>query len=284
MNAFDYENDPITKEQVAALHQLLGDEWSDSARDGFLVISGRFIDETSTDRTLELASLFQTQLPSGRRVLRQSLEALFEHVGSLERFEQDFPVYINDPVYGSLGVFPQLPIIGIRHIYSKLYRLFDTNAVVYGSAPAESVKDYIIRTGRLPLLAPFPNWILREKSRIYWCSNQEFSSPDVAREALQILTSWKSDCRIRATLPASSLEGLVFVAYSGVYEYPAYVTNLSKNGDAFAGYNIEIVASDHPEMTGGGLQVGVVGEPPVARLEQWSDVDSTWTLLWENQL
>jgi hypothetical protein len=282
LDAFDYENDPITAEQVANLRNLLGDQWSDKARDGFLVVAGRFVDETSTDRTGELAPLFGTDRPEGKRVLRESLEALFDYVGSLKKFEHDYPVYINDPIHGSLGVFPQLPIIGIHKIHPNLYRLFDTRALVYRSPAGESVRDYIIRTGTLPLMNPFSSWILREKPRIYWCSHLRYSTPAEARAALQILDSWGSDCKMRATLPTDSLDGQVFVAYSGVAEYPKNVINLSKHGDVFAGYNVELLASDHPELPGGGMQVGVVGEPRVSALEEWSETHNGWISVWKN--
>ena len=66
MDPFDYINDPIAVEQMVTLRRLLGDEWTDTARDGFLVVAGRFIDDTSTDRTDELHALFDTDNPAGR--------------------------------------------------------------------------------------------------------------------------------------------------------------------------------------------------------------------------
>jgi hypothetical protein len=284
MYAFDFVNDPITAGQIAVLRQLLGEEWTDKARDGFLAISGRFVDETSTDRTEELQPLFRTESPEGRRALRDSLETLLDFVGSLESFEAKYPVYINDPVHGSVGLFPQLPIVGIHKIHPELYRLFDTNAEVRGSPAKEKVRDYIVRTGKLPRMEPFNGLVLRNKPHIYWCSHERYESPLASRDALQILESWKSDCRMRATLPSSSLNGKVFVAYSGVVEYPPHTVNLSKNGDVFAGYNVEVRASDHPELPGGGLQVGVVGEPLVALLEAWSEDRQAWVKIWTNTI
>ena len=278
MDTFDYINDPFTAQQVSTLSALLQSQWTEKARDGFLVISGRFIDETGTDRTDELRPLFHTDTPQGRRSLRLSLEALFDAVGSLEKLEADYPVYINDPVHGSLGVFPQLPILGIDTLASNIYRLFDSNAVVYNSA--ELVRDYIARTGKLPEVPPPASLILRKKAHMYWCSFEHYESPAASRAALQILEKWNSDCKMRATLPTSPLKRLAFVAYSGVSEYPPDVKNLSKNPPAFAGYNVEVKASDHPELPGGGLQIGVVGEPPVTVLEEWRDDKSAWIEVW----
>ena len=278
MDTFDYINDPLTAGQIATLAALLQGEWTEKAREGFLVISGRFIDETGTDRTDELGSLFRTDTPRGRLSLRLSLETLFDAVGSLEKFEGDYPVYINDPVHGSLGVFPQLPIVGIHTLEPNVYRLFDSNAVVYKGT--ELVRDYIARMGKLPVMPPPASLILREKARMYWCSFESYESPAASRAALQILEKWKSDCKMRATLPAAELEGLAFVAYSGVSEYPPHVKNLSKNPPTFAGYNVELKASDHPELPGGGLQIGVVGEPSVTLLEEWRDDENAWIEVW----
>ncbi|MGO8936665.1 MAG: protease pro-enzyme activation domain-containing protein, partial [Mycobacterium sp.] len=105
----DFVDDPITPAQVEILTGLLGDQWSKKARDGFLVISGRFVDDMGIDRTEELATLFQTQSVAGRLALRRSLERLLDFVRSLRQYEQDYPVLINDPQYGSVPAFPQLP-------------------------------------------------------------------------------------------------------------------------------------------------------------------------------
>lgn len=123
MDTFDFTNDPLTAAQVETLVSLLGEQWSEKARNGFLVTSGRFVDEFGGDRTEELGVLYKTDLLPGRVALRCSLEALLDSVGSLTQFERDFPVLINDPERGSLGVFPQLPILGIEKIASKLFRV-----------------------------------------------------------------------------------------------------------------------------------------------------------------
>jgi hypothetical protein len=278
LDTFDYVNDPLTAEQMSTLTALLKGEWTEKARDGFLVISGRFIDETGTDRTTELRPLFHTDTPQGRLSLRLSLETLFDAVGSLEQFEADYPVYINDPVHGSLGVFPQLPIIGIHTLQPDIYRLFDSNAVVYGST--ELVRNYIARTGKLPAMPRLASLILRKKAHMYWCSFERYESPTASRAALQILEKWNSDCKMRSTLPTADLDRLAFVAYSGVYEYPPHLKNLSKNPPSFAGYNVELEVSDHPELPGGGLQIGVVGEPLVTLLEEWRDDENAWIAVW----
>jgi len=280
MDTFDYINDPLTAEQVATLRTLLGDDWTDKARDGFLVISGRFVDEIGNDRTDELRPLFLTKTAAGRKALRDSLETLFNFVGSLNQFEADYPIFINDPVHGSLGSFPQLPIIGIHTLHSALYRLFDSKALVYGNPVQELVRDFIIRTGKLPFVPPPSGLVLRQKPRMYWCSFERYESPSASRSALQILEKWKSDCRMRATLPTANLEGKVFVAYSGVSEYPPYLMSVSGAGHAFAGYNVELKAADHPDLPGGGLQVGVVGEPSVSLLEEWRDEEASWVTIW----
>ncbi len=74
MDTFDYINDPLTAEQMSTLAALLQDEWTEKARNGFLVISGRFIDETGTDRTEELGPLFHTDTPQGRLWRSESLQ------------------------------------------------------------------------------------------------------------------------------------------------------------------------------------------------------------------
>lgn len=280
VDTFDYVNDPLTAAQVATLADLLQAEWTDKARDGFLVMSGRFIDETGWDRTGELRPLFHTDTPEGRRALRLSLETLFDAVGSLQRFENEYPVHINDPVNGSLGLFPQLPIVGISTLRPDVYRLFDSNLVVYRSADGELVRHYIARAGQLPPMPPPAGLILRQKPTMYWCSFDKYDNPTASRAALQILDEWNSDCHLRATLPTRDLDGAAYVAYSGVKEYRPGVKNLSNNPPVFAGYNVEVTVSDHPALRGGGLQIGVVGAPVVSRLEEWRDDENAWIEIW----
>ena len=280
MDSFDYINDPVAAEQVATLRELLKEAWTDKSRDGFLVTAGRFIDEMGHDRTGELQLLFRTETAAGREALRASLETLFDFVGSLDRFETDYPIYINDPVHGSVGAFPQVPIIGIHALHTALYRLFDSKGAVYGSLSRELVRDYIVRTGRLPLIPPQPGLVLRQKPRMYWCSVERYDTLAASRAALQILAKWNSDCRLRATIPTIGLEERAFVAYSGVTEYPPDATIAPGAGHAFAGYNVELKATDHPELPGGGLQVGLVDEPRVSVLEEWRDDQGAWATIW----
>ncbi len=280
-HSFDDESDPITAEQITTLRRLLDEEWSDKAKKGFLVIAGRFVDWTGTDRTAELAPLFRTDSAVGKRALRESLEALLDSVGSLKKFVRDYPVYVNHPKFGSVGAYPQLPILGISKLYPVLYRLFGTADTVFNSSTHETVRDYIVRTGRLPRVELFPGWVLRKKPYFYWCSYEQFATPNEAKSALQIIEKWSRDCKMRATLPTEGLNGLVFVAYSGVSEYPEYLINKSKDKtDSFAGYNVELLTTDHPELPGGGMQVAVVGEPKVVLLEEWSDTRNTWEMIY----
>jgi hypothetical protein len=159
MDTFDFTDDPITAAQIQTLVSLLGEQWSEKARDGFLVTSGRFVTDFGADRTQELASVYKTHLPQGRLALRNSLEALFDSVGSLAQFERDFPVYINDPKHGSLGVFPQLPILGIEKLTPQLYRSMDSRALLDKTQP---LRDFIMEERKLPFLAPPPYLVLRK--------------------------------------------------------------------------------------------------------------------------
>ncbi len=210
IDTFDFVNDPITAAQVEVLASLLGEEWSEEARDGFLVISGRFVDEFGNDRTEDLARVFKTHLAPGRRALKRSLEKLFSFIGSLHRFEIDYPVLINDPVVGSQAVFPQLPISGIEEITTELYRVVDSGAKVQGTA--DLVRDYIIHEGKLPYLSPPAGLVLRKKPRMHWCSYERYESPAATRSALQILPNWNTDCKLRATILTTQVRESVFVS------------------------------------------------------------------------
>jgi hypothetical protein len=268
MDTFDFVNDPLTAAQVQTLASLLADQWSDKARDGFLVFSGRLLDDFGNDRTEELGVLYKTDQWQGRVALRRSLEALFDSVGSLVKFESDFPVYINEPEHGSLGVFPQLPVLGIEEIASKVYRVMDSRAVVHGTE--EPVRAFILREHRLPHLEPPTHLILRQKLRVHWCSYECYESPSATSSALQILPAWNTDCKLRATLPTAGMEGSAYVAYNGDRKYA------DDRPGAFAGYFLEVRAQDHPDLPGGGLQIGVVGSPKVATLEEWNDARDRW--------
>ena len=275
MDPFDFENDPITADQVASLANLLGEEWSDKARDGFLVISGRFVDELGDHRTAELASLYKTDQPCGRLSLRRSLESLLDFVGSLRQFELDYPIFINDPQRGSVPAFPQLPVLGIAEITPTLYRAVDSKATVFGTK--EPLRDFIAREGKLPYLPAPRSLVLRVKPRIHWCSYERFETPAATQASLQILSKYGNDCQLRATLPTTDLDGSVFVAFNGDTEYRDYQPGESM---AFAGYYVEMKTQDHPELPGGGLQVAVFGSPKVAQLEEWVEAENRWSTVW----
>lgn len=275
MDSFDFVNDPITASQVGILAALLGDQWSEQARDGFLIVSGRFVDHTGGDRTDELARLFQTQSAAGRVALRASLERLLDVVGSLEQYEQDYPVLINDPVHGSTPVFPQVPVLGIEELTPHLYRVMDSRAVAYETG--EPMRDFVSRTGALPHLPALSGLVLRAKPRIHWCAYARYDSPSATRDALQILPEYHNDCALRATLPTKGLEGSVYVAYNGDTAYP---DQRPDEQAGFVGYYVEPETQDHTALPGGGLQVGVVGGPKVVLLEEWVGSQNCWTTVW----
>lgn len=290
MDTFDFVNDPITAAQVEIITGLLGDQWSEKARDGFLVISGRFVDSMGNyDRTAEIASLFRTESAAGRVALQRSLEKLLDFVGSLEKYEQDYPVLINDKHLGSMPAFPQLPVLGIETITPNLYRAMDSKSTVYGTK--EPIREFISREGKLPHLPSLTGLVLRAKPRIHWCSYERYDSPSATISALQILPEYGNDCTLRATLPTKSLDDSVFVAFNGDTEYPDGEPDKSwlrwcwwrrKREYKFVGYYVELKTQDHPALPGGGLQVGAVGSPRVSKLEEWSSAESRWSTVWSD--
>jgi hypothetical protein len=272
MDTFDFTDDPITAVQIQTLVSLLGEQWSEKARDGFLVTSGRFINDFGADRTQELAPVYKTCLPQGRLALRNSLEILFDSVGSLAQFERDFPIYINDLQHGSLGVFPQLPILGIEKLTPQLYRSMDSKALVNKT---QLLRDFIMEERKLPFLAPPPHLVLRKKLHIHWCSYEQYESPSAAQSALQILPQWNTDCKLRVTIPTAGLEGTAFITFNGDNKYS------DNTPGTFAGYFFEVQAQDHPELPGGGLQIGLVGSPAVSVLEEWLDSKKQWSTIFQ---
>jgi hypothetical protein len=279
VDAFDYVNDPITAGQVQTLATLLGDQWSDKARDGFLVISGRFVDEWGGDRTDELAYVFEAQSETGRLALRRSLEELLDRVGSLLEYEQNYPVFINDPKHGSVGAFPQLRVLGIQTLRPNLYRVSDSKTVVHGTE--EPLRAFIPRAGKLPHMPAPKEPVLRAKPTMYWCAYERYENPSATLAALQILPEWGSDCRLRATLPTEGLDGFVYMVFNGDKKYRNAESDESKSM-AFAGYYLEPKAQDNPSLPGGGVQVGVVGSPAVRLLEEWSDSEDRWSTVWSD--
>ena len=61
MSKWGDEDDPITAEQIEVLRELLGDELSEVALRGFLIVSPRLVDEFGAHRTQELQSVFRTE-------------------------------------------------------------------------------------------------------------------------------------------------------------------------------------------------------------------------------
>ena len=105
-------------------------------------------------------------------------------------------------------------------------------------------------------------------------SLESLTEPLATRSALQILASWESDCKLRATLPTAELDGSAYVAFNGDTKYE------DGTPGGFAGYFLELKAQDHPELPGGGLQIAVLGAPVVSLLEQWDDAESCWSTIW----
>jgi hypothetical protein len=290
VDTFDFVNDPITAAQVEIVKDLLGDQWSEKARDGFLVISGRFVDSFGNyERTEELAAVFCTESATGRVALRRSLEKLLDFVGSLQKYEQDYPVLINDPQQGSLPAFPQLPVLDIEKLTPNLYRAMDSKAAVYQTK--EPIREFISREGRLPPVPSLTGLILRAKPKTHWCSYERYDSPSDTASALQILPEYGNDCTLRATLSTKGLDDSVFVAFNGDTEYSDQTSNKNlfqrfrwcrkyKKIYKFVGYFVELKTQDHPELPGGGLQVGVVGSPKVVKLEEWNSAESRWSIIW----
>src|ERR1700683_2978970 len=103
-------------------------------------------------------------------------------VGSLHKFERNYPIFVNDPQRGSVPAFPQLPVLGIEGITPKLYRALGSKAVVYDTK--ERLRDFILREGSLPYLPPPKGLVLRQKPLIHWCSYESYESPLATRAAL----------------------------------------------------------------------------------------------------
>lgn len=265
ISEWDKEQDPILQEQVAMLHDMLAGELSRQALEGFIIIAGRLVDTFGNHRTSELAHIFQTDTEVGKAVLRASLEHLNRWVGGYHAYETRYPVTIDQPA------FPLFKIIGIDTLTPCLYRVLDSQKPVYGTT--EPMKEYILRTGQLPPLPTYTEPVLREKPRLHWCSYEKWDDPETTRKALQILPGWGTDCRLRATLPTAALKQSAYVPFSG----PG---NPEDSHLKFDRYYTEIVAQDHPEFSGGGVQIGIEGIPEVDALEQWNGVLHKWETIW----
>jgi hypothetical protein len=263
------EPDPITYEQVRVLYALLGGPASLEELEGFLVICSRLVDEFGGHRTGELADIFRTSTSQGRDVLRQSLRYMNRWVGGLAGYESRFPVTI----IPARPAFPLFKIVGIDKIAPTptLFRVLDSHDTAHRTG--EPVKQFIARTGRLPSVPRQVRPVRRSKPRFHWCSYSAWESPAATREALQILPKWTNDCSLRVSIPASHVSRSAFLAFNGD-------TDPNVGGLKFVKYFYEPVVQDHEPLTGGGLQIGVTGAPRVSMLEEWSEPQHKWNIVW----
>lgn len=261
------EDDPIIKNQIATLLSLLGGVVTESAMEGFLIVCSRFVDEYGNHRTEELADIFRTHKPEGKRALLGSLEYMNRWVGGMQAYERLYPVTIIPP----RPAFPQFKIIGIGGLASRLYRVLDSTGKVYGTN--ETVSEFISRTGRLPAVPVQRRPVRRSKPRFHWCSYEKWDDPDATREALQILPTW-SDCKLRATILTSKMGCSAYVAFNGDREDPG------NKKLRFYKYFYEPLAQDHPPQSGGGPQIALDGQPIVECLERWNTSSRHWEYIW----
>jgi hypothetical protein len=263
------EDDPITRDQAETLVLMLEGLLTEKALEGFLIVCSRLVDEFGNHRTEELSKIFKTHKPEGRRALVRSLEYVNDWVGGMEAYLRLYPVTVIPPN----PAFPQLKIIGIETIEPYLYRIMDSNALVHGTS--ESTKTYIQRTGNLPSVPIQTVPVLRSKPIYHWCSYEKWVSPDITRDALQILPEWHNNCQLRATISTANAADSAFVAFNGDREDP------SNSNLRFYKYFFEPLAQDHPALGGGGPQVGLDGEPLVETLEEWDEAAKVWTTVWD---
>jgi len=202
------EDDPITRDQAETLITMLGEQLTEKAFEGFVIICSRLVDEFGNHRTSELANVFRTTNPEGQRALVRSLEHINAWVGGIEAYIRLYPVTTKPPN----PAFPQLKILGIDTIEPFLYRVMDSNAVVRGTS--ELTKDYIQRTGR-PKSRFRPFRCFRSKPIYHWCTYTTWDTPDATRDALQILPEWQNNCRLRATILTSNVAESAFMAFNG---------------------------------------------------------------------
>jgi hypothetical protein len=278
-----WESDEITDEQVRVLFTLIGSPVLDEELEGFLVVCFRLVDEFGDHRTRELADIFRTSTPEGRDALRQSLRYMNRWVGGLAGYESRFPVTIKPP----RPAFPLFKIIGIDRITQTLFRVLDSHDSV--GSPGEPVKQFIARTGRLPGRPRQVRPVRRSKPWFHWCSYSAWESPSATREALQILPKWGSDCSLRASIPTSHVSRSTFLCFNGDLPIPlTYDEDPDPNKKPgkprhlkFVKYFYAPLALDHETLPGGGLQIGVTGAPPVSMLEEWSERQHKWNIIWQ---
>jgi len=265
------EDDPITRDQYDVLEGLMGDLLTETAVEGFLIVCSRFVEEFGDHRTAELARIFHTDRPEGKQALLQSLEHMCQWVGGMEGYERDYPVEI----IPAKPAFPQFRIVGIENLSPVLYRVLDSTRTVTRENK-EPLVDFIVRTGRLPPVPKQLAPVRRDKADFHWCAYEAWPTPQVTREALQILPDW-SDCRLRATLRTQDVAHSAYVAFNGDRHRP-------EKGERelhFYNYFYEPLAQDHPELPGGAVQIAVDGEPPVQTLELFDDESLAWRIVFD---
>jgi len=265
------EDDPVSREQYDLLESLLGDRLTETAVEGFLIVSPRYVDEFGNHRTAELARVFDTDRAEGKQALLKSLEHLCRWVGGMEAYEREYPVEI----VPARPAFPQFRILGIEALSPVLYRVLDSTRTV-NRQDQEPLADFIIRTGRLPAVPKQLAPVRRDKADFHWCSYGAWATPLATQEALQILPKW-SDCKLRATLKTAAIAQSAYVAFNGDRHRPP-------NGERelqFYNYFYEPIAQDHPGLPGGAVQIAVDGAPPVHTLELFDDRSMSWRVVYE---
>ena len=274
-----WQPDPITDEQVRVLFVLLGRPVLDEELEGFLIVCSRLVDEFGSHRTHELADIFRTSTTSeGRDVLRQSLRYMNRWVGGLAGYESRFPVTIKP----ARPAFPLLKIVGIDRIAQTLFRVLGSHDTV--GSPGEPVKQFITRTGRLPGVPRQVRPVRRSKPRFHWCSYSAWESPSATREALQILPKW-SDCSLRVSIPAAHVSRSAFLTFNGDTDpdngplkfVKYFYEPKAQDHESLPGGRLQ---QDHESLPGGGLQIGVAGAPRVSVLEEWSERQHKWNIVW----
>jgi hypothetical protein len=268
ISKWDNNDDPITREQVEILNDILKEQLTEEALEGFLVVCSRLVDEFGSHRTNELVKIFKTDSYVGKEVLRISLEYVCHWVGGMKGYIERYPVTIIPP----RPAFPLFKIIDIHLLADCIYRVFDSKAAVYPTR--ELIKDYVIRTGRLPAVPRQRHPVRRSKPRFHWCSYEAWPTPNLTRTALQILPEWGNDCGLRVELSTYNVKRSAYVAFNGD-QYDPENSKLR-----FYKYFYEPLAQDHPSLLGGGPQIGIEGSPLVNVLEEWDDSAQRWERLW----
>jgi hypothetical protein len=252
-------------EQLRIVEGLVGTSLAPAEIEGFRIVYPRFIDRFGGTRLPDLQHVFRTDVPTGRAALAESLRRVAETLGSYDAFAARYPVTIIPP----RPAYPLFPIAGIATFQASVYRVL--------SSTRPAAITHIRNTGRL-LPIPHPTEpVLRSVPRGHWCAYDAWSSPDETRRALQILPEW-SDCRARARLATTDIEGSAFVAYAVDPNDP------ETRGLTFHGYFYEGLAQDHDDAPydypGQAVQICVFGDPPVQVLEEWQDESGTWEVTW----